>query len=1038
MSTTKTAQPKGCDLSRRDFLKISAAAGGAAVLVGALPYVQDILAGSDGDPYRLSDPEHVIHSVCLNCHNACPIKGKIQDGVLVKIEGNPYSPQNMLLPLAESTALDEAAKVDAPVCPKGQGGVQVLYDPYRLRKVLKRAGKRGENKWEAVDFNQAVDEIVNGGDLFGEGHVPGLKEIYRLTDPDLSAELKSDAAAVAAGEMTLAAFQEKHADHLDLLVDPDHPDLGPANNQFVWMGGRMEHGRKELGKRFTYDGLGSTNFYLHTTICEQSHHIAYAMATGKTHMKPDILNSEFIIYFGTSPFEANFGPTNLAQKLTTSMVENGLKVAVVDPRLSKTGAKAWKWLAPKPGTDGAIALGMIRWMLENERYDATFLAAPNADVANAHDETSYSNAPFLVRMDDMTLLKPEDAGLEPPLDDEGDPVSSKVIMIGGAPALSATATELADLFVDTTVNGIPVKSGLQLLKERAEEYTIEEYADIAGIRPQNVVELADEFTSHGKQAVADFYRGPVQHTNGYYNGQAIITLNALIGNVDWKGGLTSGGSHWHEDGSKAGAPFAKDVIAGAPGGLPHWGVYVNRERAHYEKSTLFDGYPAKRPWYPFTNELYQNIIPSAAAGYPYPIKALVIHKGTPVLASPAGQAMIESLRDPDKIPLVIGSDVVVGETTMYADYIIPDLTYMERWGIPHVTPDVVTQLSKVRQPLVAPLTETVTVAGEEMPIGMEAFMLAVADRLDLPGFGKDGLGEGFDFTRPEHYYLAMAANLAFGDAEDGSQQLPAADEDEMRIFRQARAHLPKSVFDESVWRRAVPAELWPSVVYLLNRGVRAEPADAAYKGEKVAHQWKGEWKLYVEEIARGKHSMTGANFDGLPKVEPVLDAAGNPVDDPGFDLTLITYKEVTGGQSRTHGAHWLNAVLSENFILINSADARRLGLESGDRARIVGPTLSGPFDLGDGRSKDTVGIVKVIEGIRPGTVAVSWSYGHWAYGSNDVEINGQTVKGDPRRAHGIVPNPAMRIDPVLGDVCLTDPIGGSASFYDTQVRLERV
>ena len=184
--------------------------------------------------------------------------------------------------------------------------------------------------------------------------------------------------------------------------------------------------------------------------------------------------------------------------------------------------------------------------------------------------------------------------------------------------------------------------------------------------------------------------------------------------------------------------------------------------------------------------------------------------------------------------------------------------------------------------------------------------------------------------------------------------------------------------------------------------------------------------------------MTGVNFDGLPKVEPVLDAAGNPVDDPGFDLTLITYKEVTGGQSRTHGAHWLNAVLSENFILINSADARRMGLESGDRARIVGPTLSGPFDLGDGRSKDTVGIVRVVEGIRPGTVAVSWSYGHWAYGSNDVEINGKTVKGDPRRARGIVPNPAMRIDPVLGDVCLTDPIGGSASFYDTQVRLERL
>jgi hypothetical protein len=83
------------------------------------------------------------------------------------------------------------------------------------------------------------------------------------------------------------------------------------------------------------------------------------------------------------------------------------------------------------------------------------------------------------------------------------------------------------------------------------------------------------------------------------------------------------------------------------------------------------------------------------------------------------------------------------------------------------------------------------------------------------------------------------------------------------------------------------------------------------------------------------------------------------------------------------------------------------------------------------------GKVKLIQGIRPGTVAISWSYGHWAYGSNDVVIDGETVPGDPRRGTGIVPNPAMWLDPVVGDVCLTDPIGGSASFYDTRVRLEK-
>ena len=59
--------------------------------------------------------------------------------------------------------------IEGSLCPKGQAGIQALYDPYRIVKVLKRAGKRGENKWKSVPFEQAVDEIVNGGNLFGEG-----------------------------------------------------------------------------------------------------------------------------------------------------------------------------------------------------------------------------------------------------------------------------------------------------------------------------------------------------------------------------------------------------------------------------------------------------------------------------------------------------------------------------------------------------------------------------------------------------------------------------------------------------------------------------------------------------------------------------------------------------------------------------------------------------------------------------------------------------------------------------------------------------
>ena len=60
---------------------------------------------------------------------------------------------------------------------------------------------------------------------------------------------------------------------------------------------------------------------------------------------------------------------------------------------------------------------------------------------------------------------------------------------------------------------------------------------------------------------------------------------------------------------------------------------------------------------------------------------------------------------------------------------------------------------------------------------------------------------------------------------------------------------------------------------------------------------------------------------------------------------------------------------------------------------------------------------------------ISWHYGHWAYGSIDVVVDGKLIPGDSRRGTGIVPNSLMLEDTVIGNVCLTDPIGVSTSFF---------
>ncbi|MCL5038537.1 MAG: molybdopterin-dependent oxidoreductase [Firmicutes bacterium] len=1049
-------------ISRRDLLKSTAFLGTTAFLASqapsALGHLQALAAGQgQGGEYELAKAENVIYGVCLQCNTQCTLKGKILDGVLVKVDGNAYSPQSLLPPMAYNTDPQVAARVDGKLCPKGQSTIQTQYDPYRIRKVLKRAGPRGSNKWEVIAFDQAIKEIVNGGKLFGhlgeDRQVPGFKEVLVTKDAGVFKSLAGDAAKVAKKEMTPEQFKEAHKDHLNLLIDPDHPDLGVKNNQFVFQAGRIEPGRADFSKRFVINSLGSNNWYEHTTICEQSHHVAFKWFTadysggswnpGPNHLKPDYLNARFIIFWGTGAFEANFGPTPMAEQVTRSAQERGMKIAVVDPRFSKTAAKAQIWVPVKPGDgDLALAMGMIRWIIESNRYDARFLENANKAAASADGEKNWSNAAWLVKLDQDgkpgALLRASEVGLSLP---DRDPkhlfvVSQNGKLLAVDPKDDKNAVE-GDLLAEVTVKDVRAKTAFQILKEAAGEKSLEQYADLAGIKAQAIIDLAREFTSYGKLAAIDFYRGGVQHTNGYYTGQAIIALNLLIGNFDWRGGLSGGGGSWAALGGKAHQPF--DLGKMHPGKIPAFGVKMTREAAYYDKSTLFSGFPAKRPWYPFTTDVYQEIIPAIGAEYPYPAKILWLHKGTPALATPAGSAQIKILMDTKKVPLFIATDIVIGETSMYADYLFPDISYVERWAFLGSPPSTTVKTVKIRQPIASPVPEMVKVGGEEMPISMEAVFLAISERLSLPGYGAGGFGPGWDFKRPEDYYLKAVANIAAGDSP--SDTVPAADSKEMGIFLAARKHLPKGVFSEAAWKAAVGSENWARAIYVLNRGGRFEDFSKAYSGDYLGHPISRLLNLYVEPVAVTKDSITGINYSGVARHVPIQHSDGKPVAyGQDYPLRLITFKEIFGGQSRTAGNYWAqNALLPENFLLMHPSDATRLGIRDGDLVRVKSPTNpEGAIDLGNGHKDYVQGRARLTETMRPGVVAASWHYGHWAYGARDVVVNGKVVKGDHRRGTGLCTNPVLLLDGYTKTTSLTDPIGGSASFYDTAVKVERV
>jgi len=1046
--------PRDSTTSRRRFIKTAALLGGTAFFAARLGGILPTIGGHEETgtfDYPFLHPENIIYSSCLQCNTGCGIKVKVLDGIAAKIDGNPLNPWTMTPHLPYDTPISAAAVVDGALCPKGQAGLQTAYDPYRIVKVLKRAGRRGENKWTSIPFEQAIEEIANGGYLFSsvEGEedrfVEGLNHVWTLRDPELAKQMSEDVARVQKKEMTVEEFKAKYADSLDVLIDPDHPDLGPKNNQLAFVWGRLKAGREQLIRRFTTENFGSVNAHGHTTVCQGSLYFTCKAlseqymggkwtAGRKFYWQADTANSEFIIFVGASPFEANYGPPLRAIKLTEGLVSGKMKIAVVDPRLSKTAAKAWMWVPARPGSEGALALAMIRWIIEQGRYDKRFLENANKAAATEAGEPSWTNASWLVKIENDgtpgAFLRSREIGL-----DEEDHF---VAIVDGQPVgfdpYDQASPVRGELLVDTTISEIHVKTGLQVLFEEAKSRTLDEWAEICGVRAQDIIDLAREFTSHGKKAAADVHRGVSQHTNGFYNVFAWMSLNMLIGNFDWKGGMVKA-TVYDATGGNPNQPFPLSKLN--PAKTTAFGISLIRHDKKYEETTLFTGYPAKRPWYPLSSDIYQEILPSAADAYPYPIKILFMYMGTPNYSLPAGHTNIEILADVNKIPLFIASDIIVGETSMYADYIFPDLSYLERWEFQGSHPSVAQKVQPIRQPAIAPIPDTVSVYGQEMPISLEAMILGLAEKIGLPGFGRNAFGEGMDFTHQDDLYLRMAANVAAGDK--AGDEVRDADDAEIEVFLAARRHLPRTIFDAERWKAIVGEGLWRKVVYLLNRGGRFQEYEKAYSGEKVTNKYGSLINLYQEKTAKTISATTGKHLRGYASyVSAPRDILDREIQDPGFDLRLITYREIVHTKSRTISNYWLLPLLPENSILINRQDADARGISDGDMVKLSSASNpDGVWDLKNGTVLPMIGKAKVIQGIRPGVIAASLGHGHWAYGSRNIMIDGQVIEGDPRRARGVHPNAAMRIDPYLQNTCLSDPVGASAVFYDTSAKLEK-
>lgn len=1049
------------DISRRDFLKGAGILGAFAIsaplifdpLQEALSEAREQRPHGTGDSFLNYTASDVIYTTCQQCNTFCTVKCVLQPGngkatytsLVRKIAGNPYSPLNMQpggqikygTPVVAAALGTGALAVTGRglrggrTCLKGQAGIQIAYDAARIRNPLKRVGPRGSGQWKTITWEQALDEIINGSPDLG---TPGLKEMWAYVPKKAVME---DWEKVKNGEMI---FEEFDAKYKKALIDTKHPDLGPKSNQIVHLGGdRLNF----IHDRVWAQGFGSINAFHHGGICGMSGVIgnqrSYTGEKQKQRMYADVEHTEFLIVWGTDPLVSNKGPTWLAPVMTNALAR-GMKMAVVDPRLSKSAEKAHIWVPVQPGTDGALALGMARWIIENGRYDERYLKNPGKKAADLDGEPTWTDATHLVNVSDpkKPKVKPADLGLkiepkpvigpdgQPKLTPEGQPVFADQFMVlsGGLPMLYAEAED-ADLEVDTVINGIQVKSIFTLFKERVMEKTLAQYAEVCRIDPELIVTLAREFTSHGKRSAIVSYRGPAMHTNGYYNIRAINTLNHLIGNHDWKGGDMFTGARFKE---------TKGVydLTTVPNAKKAWGISMVRRGVKYEETTLFkrDGYPAKRTWYPYTNHLTHEVLPSAVDGYPYPIKALFLHRISPVTSVPAAGKQEEILKDIKAIPLLVAFDVVVGESSQYADFLLPDTTYLERWGLQTIYPNQRLKESHFIQPVTRVFPE---------PRSVDDVLIDILKLMKLPGAGENAFPDGSPLNRAEDYYLKLVANIAL----DGTP-VPDADADEMKVFVEARRKGLGEAFNQEAWTRAVKPEEWAKVVYVLNRGGRFEAPGSDYVGEHIKYRWGAQCNFYDEPVGKGKHPVSEKPFDALPKVEEVAFANGNPAKDSN-PLALIDWKSRNLGTHRTISSAWLREVRSSNYLWMNPVDAGPRGLRTGDQIKVQSSTA------------EVIATVLVTEGIKPGVVGAAYNYGHTAYGTNTVEIDGAArpivgkryghtpfTLGAPMqeeaglalgRDSGFSTNWVHANDPSLGNTSMSDPIGGSASQLDTWVEV---
>jgi anaerobic selenocysteine-containing dehydrogenase len=355
---------------------------------------------------------------------------------------------------------------------------------------------------------------------------------------------------------------------------------------------------------------------------------------------PDVARSGCIVVWGSNP-NGNF--LSLARDIAAAKAR-GARLLVVDPRRVGLANKADVWLQVRPGTDGALALGLIHLLIRAERYDAAFVR-------------EWTNAPLLVRDDTGALLRGADLlGTSPAggvyvaaAEADGD----LVLYDAGRGAYASDARLALTGSRDVRLadgRGVTCRPAFERLAAIAAAYEPAVVARITGAPADRVVAAAGLLAQH-RPVSHYFHNGLVQHTNATQASRAIEVLYALLGDFDRPGGNVPGPS-----------PRVNDVSGRAA--LPSAMAALRLGRAERPIG------PPATPGTVTAYDLYRAILD----GEPYPVRALVSFGANMLLAN--GDSL-RGRRALERLEFFAQIELVHTPTSRFADVLLPAASWME-------------------------------------------------------------------------------------------------------------------------------------------------------------------------------------------------------------------------------------------------------------------------------------------------------------------------------------------------------------------------